>query len=71
MDYKEMDFDPSYAEDYKPCLNETFVRIDRICCYCSLHECFVSKNQSKRRNCNDCKHKINKYKFFPESDFFE
>lgn len=58
MDYKEIDFDPALSDDFKECLNNTFVRKDRVYCYCALHECYVSRRQTKNRNCkNGCVHK--------------
>lgn len=58
MDFREIEFEPELNKFYKECLNNGFVRIDKIYCWCELHKCYVSKNQAKNRNCyTDCKYK--------------
>ncbi len=58
MDYKDIDFDPELSGYYKLCLNNGYVGINRIYCYCVKHECFVSNKQAKHRHCKEnCKHK--------------
>ncbi len=47
---------------YVPALNCTYVRKDKVVCYCSLHHCCVSKNQSKKRHCSTCTYKRMQYK---------
>lgn len=58
MDFREIDFDPELAKDYKLCLNNCYVRRDRIACYCKLHKGYVSKKQYKRKKCfeKNCSH---------------
>ena len=58
MDINDIDFNEELKNDYVEALNSTFVRKDRVFCYCNLHHCYVSLKQSKRRKCTatKCKH---------------
>lgn len=62
MDSYDIEFNEELGEFYVPALNYTYVRKDRVVCYCSLHECCVSINQSKKRHCLTCVHKRMEYK---------
>lgn len=61
MDYKDIEFDKELLNYYVPCLNNCYVRKDRVLCYCELHGFYVSKKQGKRKKCfqKNCKYARN------------
>lgn len=58
MDCDDIEFDEELNKFYLPCLNNNYVRKDRVLCYCDYHETYVSKTQAKKRKClqKQCKH---------------
>lgn len=54
----EKDPEETKVPDYLPTLGNCKMKRENACAYCSLHNCYLSVKQIKKRNCvhKDCKH---------------
>ena len=54
----EKDSEETKVPDYLPTLGNCKMKRENACAFCSLHNCYLSVKQIKKRNCvhKDCKH---------------